>query len=144
VTTTFTPGSGLAGGILIGLSAVLLMASAGRIAGASGIFGGLVSMRFGRSFTWQMAFVLGLMAGAAFAIAAGLFDPAAIILPAGPVATVVAGLLVGVGTNLGSGCTSGHGICGMSRLSVRSIAATIVFVAVGMFTVAALHLSAGI
>jgi uncharacterized membrane protein YedE/YeeE len=124
----------LVGGGLIGLSAVLLMAFSGRIAGISGIVGGLLPPKPANDRTWRIAFILGLLlAPTVLAIFTGdnrIGAPAV-----GPVMLIAAGLLVGVGTALGSGCTSGHGICGISRLSPRSIAATATFVATAMVTV---------
>ena len=122
------------GGGLIGLSAVLLMAFSGRIAGISGIVGGLLPPKPANDRTWRIAFILGLLlAPTLLAIFTG---DNRIGMPAvGPVALIAAGLLVGVGTTLGNGCTSGHGICGLSRLSPRSVAATATFVATAMVTV---------
>jgi uncharacterized membrane protein YedE/YeeE len=130
--TTFTPLSALIGGAMIGLAAAALLLLNGRIAGVSGILGGLLKPRAGDT-AWRMAFVLGL-AAAPFVYA--LFDtlPAARI-GAGTWVLVFAGLLVGVGTRYASGCTSGHGVCGLSRLSLRSLAATLSFMAGGFFTV---------
>ena len=133
--TPFTPLAGLAGGILIGLSAVVLMAAYGRIAGLSGIFGGLLSLRFGEEFAWRAVFIAGLLAGAAAMPLLGFFDTASITFSGGPLVIAAGGLLVGFGTALGAGCTSGHGICGMSRLSLRSIVATAIFMAVAVATV---------
>lgn len=138
---------GLAGGILIGLSATWLMATLGRIAGISGIIGTLVTARPEGDSAWRLAFVLGLVSGPVVLLLAGggLGNVASgsggevtgevIGAPAGGVVLMlVAGLLVGVGTGLGSGCTSGHGVCGLSRLSGRSIAATAVFMATAVVT----------
>jgi len=134
IATEFTPWAGTIGGALIGLSAVLLMAAAGRIAGATGIFGGLLTTRFDESFTRNALFIVGLLAGAA---ATGLFwfDEKQIAFPSGAAMTVVGGLIVGVGVSLGNGCTSGHGICGIARFSPRSVVATCVFMAVAILTV---------
>ena len=128
----FTPYSALAGGALIGTAAALFVLLNGRIAGISGIVGGLLRPRSG-DVSWRAAFVAGL-------IAAPLLYGALSTLPvlhidAGYAALVAAGLLVGVGTRYGSGCTSGHGVCGISRLSPRSIVATLVFMAAGFATV---------
>ena len=122
---------GIGGGVLIGLAAVTLLALNGRIAGVSGILGGLLSATTDRP--WRLAFVAGLPLGAA--IVAGLTHglPQQILAP--PWLLVAAGLLVGVGTRLGSGCTSGHGICGLARRSPRSLAATLTFIGAGMLTV---------
>jgi uncharacterized membrane protein YedE/YeeE len=121
----FTPLSAAIGGALIGLSAVLLMLLTGRIAGISGIFAGLLNIRSDDKAR-RIAFIAGW-------IGYGMAPPK---LPASWAVIVVAGLLVGFGTRLGGGCTSGHGICGIGRLSVRSIAATIVFMATAVATVA--------
>jgi len=124
----------LIGGGLIGLSAVLLMALSGRVAGVSGIVGGLLPPKPADDRTWRIAFILGLLlAPTLLAILTG--DNRIGAPTVGPVMLVAAGLLVGVGTAIGSGCTSGHGICGVSRLSMRSIAATATFVATAMVTV---------
>ena len=122
----FTPYSATAGGMLIGLAAVVLMAFHGRIAGISGIVGGLLAPRTG-DVAWRTAFVIGMIAAAAALAAAG-FAPALRERP-GLGLIVIAGLLVGFGTRLGSGCTSGHGVCGLARLSTRSLVATLVFMA---------------
>ena len=133
--TSFPPLAGVAGGLLIGLSAVMLMAAYGRIAGLSGIFGGLLTLHFGGEFLWRMIFILGLIAGAAMATFAGWFDPSSIAFSGGPLLTAAGGVIVGLGTAIGGGCTSGHGICGLSRQSPRSIAATAIFMAVAVVTV---------
>ncbi|MBM3520303.1 MAG: YeeE/YedE family protein [Alphaproteobacteria bacterium] len=133
--TSFEPWSALLGGGLIGLSAVVLMASHGKIAGLSGIFGGLLKTRQDAEFRWRALFIVGLLAGALLASRAGAFDPASLGFSGGWLVTAVGGLLVGAGTALGSGCTSGHGICGLARLSPRSIAATFTFMAVAIATV---------
>ena len=132
--TEFTPLTGLLGGALIGLSAVLLMAGHGRIAGASGIFAGLLTLKFDEEFNWRLIFIIGMLIGTVFA---GLFffDTASITFAGGPLTIVAGGLIVGVGTILGSGCTSGHGICGLSLFSTRSLAATCAFMAVAILTV---------
>lgn len=128
----FTPVSALVGGGLIGLAATALYAATGRIAGVSGIVGGL--LRAGTADpAWRILFLAGLVVGAAgVALVAGA--PVLRIEASWPV-LVVAGVLVGYGTQLGSGCTSGHGICGIARLSRRSIAATLVFMAAAAATV---------
>ncbi|WP_426528179.1 YeeE/YedE family protein [Bradyrhizobium sp. McL0615] len=130
----FTPVSAAIGGALIGLSAVLLMLSTGRIAGISGIFSGLLNLR-GEDKGWRIAFVAGLILAPILAglIGYGMAQPK---LPSNWAVIVAAGLLVGFGTRLGGGCTSGHGICGIARLSPRSIAATIVFMVTAVITVA--------
>lgn len=130
----FTPMSAAIGGALIGLSAVLLMISTGRIAGISGIFSGLLNVR-GEDRDWRVAFLAGLLLAPIIAglIGYGMAQP---VLPSNWVVIAAAGLLVGFGTRLGGGCTSGHGICGIARLSPRSIAATIVFIVMAVVTVA--------
>lgn len=133
--TEFTPAAGAIGGLLIALSAIVLMGGVGRIAGLSGIFGRLFTGQFGREFAWRAIFILGVVAGAALAAAVGAFDSASIAFAGGPVTTIAGGLLVGAGTAMGSGCTSGHGICGLSRLSLRSAAATCTFMAAAIATV---------
>jgi uncharacterized membrane protein YedE/YeeE len=129
----FTPWASLAGGILIGIAAAMLVLLNGRIAGISGIVGGLLAPRRGE-VGWRVAFVAGL-----------LLAPLAMILVAGGVPVpridarfgvlVAAGVLVGLGTSFGSGCTSGHGVCGLSRLSPRSLVATAAFMLAGVATV---------
>ena len=124
----FTPWSALAGGALIGLAAALFLLLNGRIAGISGILGGLVSPRPG-DIAWRVAFIGGLLvAPTAWALFSAL--PATTIDASYPM-LIVAGLLVGMGTRYGSGCTSGHGVCGLSRLSPRSLVATLSFMAAG-------------
>lgn len=133
----FTPLTALLGGMLIGLSAAAMALLQGRIAGISGIVGGLLQRRLASDVTWRLAFVAGLVgAPALYALFADL--PASRI-DAGWGTLVVAGLLVGYGTRLGSGCTSGHGVCGLSRLSPRSLAATLIFMAAGFATVFAVR-----
>lgn len=132
-TAAFTPVTALLGGALIGLAVAVLLLALGRIAGISGIVGGLLAPARG-DVAWRVAFVLGLLAAPALlSIATGLVQRPTI--DAGWFTLIVAGLLVGVGTRLGSGCTSGHGVCGVARLSPRSLAATAIFLAVGMATV---------
>jgi uncharacterized membrane protein YedE/YeeE len=128
----FTPWTSFAGGILIGCAAALLFLSSGRIAGISGIAGGLLAPRRA-DIAWRIAFLLGLLlAPVAFRVFGRLPFPR---IDAGFGTLLVAGLLVGLGTSYGSGCTSGHGVCGLSRLSPRSLVATIAFMAAGMATV---------
>ena len=130
--TAFTPASALAGGALIGLAAALLWLLNGRIAGISGVLGGLLTPVKG-DMGWRIAFVLGVMA--APLLYALVATPAAAQIDADYPTLIVAGLLVGVGTRYGSGCTSGHGVCGVSRLSPRSLVATACFMAAGFVTV---------
>jgi len=124
----------LSGGGMIGLASVLMLALLGRIAGISGILGGLV-INGGRSGDrlWRIAFLLGLVTGAI--IYRISFGPLPVHLQAQGLQLIVAGLLVGFGTRLGSGCTSGHGVCGVARLSPRSFAATITFIITAVITV---------
>ncbi len=129
----FTPISGLIGGLLIGLAATLLLLLNGRLSGISGIVGGLLAPK-SSEVGWRVAFVAGLMVGAlAYVLATG--SALAVTMQASLPVLVVAGLMVGFGTRLGSGCTSGHGLCGIARLSKRSIVATSVFFVVAMLTV---------
>jgi uncharacterized protein len=126
----FTPWASLAGGILIGMAAAMLVLLNGRIAGISGIVGGLLVPR--RHETgWRLAFVTGLLSAP---LAMG-FYPLTPRIDASFGVLVVAGLLVGIGTSYGSGCTSGHGVCGLSRLSPRSLVATAAFMGAGIVTV---------
>lgn len=128
----FTPWTSLAGGILIGAAAAMFLLLNGRIAGISGILGGLLRPKAGDT-GWRVAFVLGLVAAPlVYQLAAPL---PAVQIDAGTALLVVAGLLVGVGTRYGSGCTSGHGVCGLSRLSPRSMVATAAFMSAGFVTV---------
>ncbi len=129
----FTPVSGLIGGLLIGLAAALLLLLNGRISGISGIVGGLLAPKSSDA-GWRVVFVAGLLLGAfLYMLATG--DTIPVRIQASLPVLVVAGLLVGFGTSLGSGCTSGHGLCGIARLSRRSIVATSVFFGVAMLTV---------
>jgi uncharacterized protein len=133
----FTPVSGLIGGLLIGLSTVLLILFNGRIAGISGIVGGLLA-RKGSEIGWRAVFVVGLLLGAfVYMLATG--DALPVNVQASMPVLVVAGLLVGFGTRLGSGCTSGHGVSGIARFSRRSIVATLVFFVTAIFTVFLAH-----
>jgi uncharacterized membrane protein YedE/YeeE len=132
----------LGGGVLIGLAATVLLLLNGRIAGISGILGGAFTGP-GADRPWRIAFLAGLFAGGLLAAAAGMTDSLERTgYPLGLL--IVAGLLVGFGSRLGSGCTSGHGVCGIARLSTRSIVATVVFTVVGMVTVAMLRLATGV
>lgn len=131
--TEFTPVASLIGGVMIGLAAVMLMLFSGRIAGISGIIRGLFSIRFSEVW-WRLAFLAGLI------LSPFLLRKATGVLPefavTGNVELLVAGgLLVGFGTSLGSGCTSGHGVCGIARISTRSLVATAVFMVSAIITV---------
>jgi hypothetical protein len=131
--TSFTPVSASLGGALIGLSAVLLMLFNGRIAGIAGIAGGVVRPAAG-DMAWRIAFMAGLVLGVL--IYRGLApSPVVLHFDVSWLHLVLGGVLVGFGSRLGNGCTSGHGVCGLARLSPRSIAATLIFVAVAVATV---------
>ena len=128
----FTPWQSLAGGVLIGLAAAMFLLLNGRIAGISGVLGGLLAPKAG-DIGWRVMFVAGLLAAPlAYAVFTRL---PALQIDAGTGGLVAAGLLVGIGTRYGSGCTSGHGVCGISRRSPRSFAATAVFMGAGFITV---------
>jgi uncharacterized protein len=133
--TNFAPVSGLIGGVLIGLAAIILMLTIGRIAGVCGIVVNAMTASDVMGRLWRLAFILGLPLGALLVTAFGLKDWSSIAFPAAMPATVIAGLIVGVGATVGSGCTSGHGICGLARVSMRSIVATVTFMATGAATV---------
>jgi uncharacterized membrane protein YedE/YeeE len=128
----FTPWASLAGGVLIGIAAAMLILLTGRVAGISGIVGGLFAPLRGE-IAWRIAFVVGLLAAPALWM----------LLKEAPTASIdtsfttlaIAGVLVGLGTSYGSGCTSGHGVCGLSRLSPRSLVATLAFMLAGFATV---------
>lgn len=130
--THFTPWAALAGGVLLGLASALFVLFNGRILGISGIVGGLLRPRAG-DMGWRLAFLLGML------VAPGLYwlvvGPTQPRIDATWGMVVIAGLLVGVGTRYGSGCTSGHGVCGLSRMSPRSLVATLAFMGAGFVTV---------
>ncbi|MBV7297341.1 YeeE/YedE family protein [Enterovibrio paralichthyis] len=130
------PWDALFGGMLLGVSGLVLLALNGRIAGISGIIGGLLKPSKGE-FSWRLLFLAGMVAAGFTATAMGFAFPdfAALDPAVTPLSAVAAGLLVGMGTKLANGCTSGHGICGMGRLSKRSIAATLTFMAAAVVTV---------
>ena len=128
----FTPWSSLAGGLLIGVATAMFLLFNGRVAGITGILGGLLRPKAG-DIGWRLAFVLGLLgAPLVYGLAAPL---PSVHIDADTASLIVAGLLVGVGTRYGSGCTSGHGVCGLSRLSPRSMVATASFMLAGFVTV---------
>jgi uncharacterized membrane protein YedE/YeeE len=137
---TFTPVSALFGGALIGIAASILYALSGRVAGISGMLGGVLVPRPGET-GWRIVFLAALLVGGAATamVMPGAFAPS----PRGLTLVAVAGLLVGVGTRLGNGCTSGHGVCGISRLSVRSLVATGTFMATGLLAATAVRLLGG-
>jgi uncharacterized membrane protein YedE/YeeE len=134
----FTPVAGLVGGTLIGVSSVVLLAGIGRLAGISNIAHGLVSglrQHLPREeWLWRLVFLIGMIGAswAYFAFTGAVVNPRAHY---SPVVLIIGGLLVGYGTSLGNGCTSGHGVCGLGRLSLRSLAATLTFMATGGLTV---------
>jgi uncharacterized protein len=131
--TSFTPISATAGGLLIGFSALLLILLDGRIAGVSGILGDFLAFRRGE-ILWRLAFIAGLVvAPLVYAAVLGHLPPMDVTHSAALL--ICAGFLVGFGTRMGSGCTSGHGVCGVARLSPRSIVATLVFIATGAASV---------
>jgi hypothetical protein len=130
--THFTPGSAFAGGLLIGLASTWLILENGRILGASGLLGGLIPPRAG-DWRWRASALAGLIA--APLVASFLFAPAAPSIEANAATLIAGGLLVGFGTRLANGCTSGHGVCGLARLSPRSLAATATFMGAGFLTV---------
>lgn len=141
MTTEFTPIASLAGGALIGLAAVMLMAFNGRIMGASGIAANLIT-RPDKETPWRAAFIAGvLLALPVWALVLG--DAPAIAITDNTPLLVSGGLIVGVGTRMGSGCTSGHGVCGLSRLSVRSLAAVATFMLTAFATVFVMRHVAG-
>lgn len=128
----FTPWAALAGGLLIGLASVAFALLLGRVAGISGIVAGLLRPQQG-DFGWRIAFVVGLLAApVTYSLATVL---PALRIDADVPALIAAGLVVGIGTRYGSGCTSGHGVCGLSRLSLRSLVATLAFMLAGFVTV---------
>ena len=130
--THFTPWTSLAGGILLGLASAIFILVNGRILGISGILGGLLRPNAGDA-GWRIVFVLGMLAAPVlYLLVAG---PVPATIDAGWGTVVLAGVLVGVGTRYGSGCTSGHGVCGLSRLSPRSLAATLAFMGAGFAVV---------
>ncbi|RKF18541.1 YeeE/YedE family protein [Alginatibacterium sediminis] len=136
----FTPGSAMLGGALLGVSSILLMLFNGKVAGISGIFGGLISRRKG-DVTWRLLFVVALLSSY---FLVSLFSEQQLEMPSSPHwLYVIAGLLVGFGTRIGNGCTSGHGICGIGRLSKRSISATVIFMLVAITVVSIRHFFVG-
>jgi uncharacterized protein len=130
--TDFTPVLSLCGGALIGLSATLLMAFHGKIAGMTGIMAGVLPP-FAADWGWRAAFLIGaILSPMVFVALGGTID---FFVPLSSTALVIGGLIVGIGVTFGSGCTSGHGICGLARFSPRSLAATITFMAAAIVTV---------
>lgn len=133
---SFTPWSAIGGGLLIGLAAAMFVLCNGRIAGVSGIVGGLLRPVRGDA-GWRLAFLTGLIAAPVLYRMVAVLP--AVTVDAGEGTLVLAGLLVGVGTRYGAGCTSGHGVCGISRMSPRSLIATATFMAAGFVTVYAVR-----
>ena len=131
--TEFTPVTGAIGGILIGLAAIVLMAGNGRIMGASGIFGRLLTFSFDRNFAWRSIFIICMLIATAWtALFTGMAQQ--IAFATSPLLTALGGIFVGAGVYLGGGCTSGHGICGNARFSKRSLVATCAFMVVAIAT----------
>lgn len=128
----FTPWMALAGGIVLGLASALFILFNGRVLGISGIVGGLLRPKAG-DVLWRLSFLLGMLVAPSLYVA--FVGPMQATIDASWAMVIVAGLLVGLGTRYGSGCTSGHGVCGLSRLSPRSLVATLSFMAAGFFTV---------
>ncbi len=131
--TNFTPINSLLGGICIGLAATILLFANGRIMGISGILGDIISFKEKDQISWRIVFVIGVLTGPFLYLM--IFENFKSEMVADRTLLIQAGLLVGLGTSIGSGCTSGHGICGISRLSIRSIVATFIFVVSGVVTV---------
>ena len=132
--TAFTPIASLAGGLLIGLSAVLLMLLRGRIMGATGVLAGVLLPASRTDWTWRVLLLIGMLCGPWIYLTFSGALPA-IQVPVSTGMLLIGGFLVGIGVTLGSGCTSGHGVCGMARLSPRSIAATLTFMVTTGITV---------
>ena len=129
----FTPINSLLGGIFIGLAATILLLANGRIMGISGILGDIILFKEKDQISWRIVFVIGVLTGPFLYLI--IFQDLKSEMVADRILLIQAGLLVGLGTSIGSGCTSGHGICGISRLSIRSIVATFIFVVSGVVTV---------
>lgn len=132
--TSFTPFQSLGGGALIGLAAVLLMLGLGRIFGSTGILSGLIFFEDRDTLYWRAALVLGMFIAPGLIFSVTGFVPA-LTIPVSPTMIVIGGVIVGFGASLGSGCTSGHGVCGLSRLSIRSLVAVPTFMATAAITV---------
>lgn len=134
IETAFTPWASLSGGILIGIASVLLMALLGRVMGATGILSGLLTPESTADFAWRAALLAGMVTGP---VVIWLFSGQmpAVQVPASSATFILGGLIVGLGVTLGGGCTSGHGVCGIARLSLRSIVATLTFMTFTFITV---------
>ena len=133
--TAFTPGASLLGGVLIGIASTLLMLVLGRVMGATGILAGLLQPASRAEFGWRAALIAGMVTGPLLVLAATGQMPA-VQVPVSTTALVLGGLIVGVGVTYGGGCTSGHGVCGIARLSPRSVVATATFM---IFTAATVY-----
>lgn len=134
IETAFTPFQSLGGGALIGLAAVLLMATLGRVMGATGILAGIIQPSSLQDWPWRVAVLIGMISGP-IAVLLVTGNLPAIQVPVTTTMMVIGGFIVGVGVTFGAGCTSGHGVCGMARLSPRSIAATVTFMITTAITV---------
>lgn len=132
--TLFTPFASFGGGLLIGTGAVMLMLGLGRIFGATGILSGIFFFETRDEMAWRLAVVAGMILAPVLIFAVTGAMPA-LTVPVSPAMIVLGGVIVGLGTSLGSGCTSGHGVCGLSRLSVRSMVAVPIFMATAAITV---------
>ena len=133
--TDFTPYASFGGGVLIGLAALILMLAKGRVMGVSGILAGLLSRPTSTDWSWRLVFVIGTLLGPLLLVALRGGTGIEVVQVAEGGQLLLAAFLVGLGTAIGSGCTSGHGICGLARFSLRSLAAVITFVATGVATV---------
>lgn len=134
IETAFTPWMSLAGGVLIGVASTLLMLVLGRVMGATGVLAGVFSPSSSQDFAWRVALLAGMVTGPAVVWLLSGSMPA-VEVPMSTAAMVLGGVIVGVGVTYGSGCTSGHGVCGMARLSPRSIVATLTFMVATFVTV---------
>ncbi|WP_376877892.1 YeeE/YedE family protein [Albirhodobacter sp. R86504] len=134
IETTFTPFQSLGGGVLIGIAAVLLMATVGRVMGATGILAGVLRPTDRADWLWRAVVLAGMISGP-IAVKLVTGEMPAVQVPSSTAMLVIGGALVGVGVTYGSGCTSGHGVCGMARLSTRSIIATLTFMITTFITV---------
>lgn len=132
--TEFTPLQSLGGGILIGAAAVLLMATLGRVMGATGILAGIVQPTSREDLAWRVSVVLGMITGPIIVLAFSGQMPA-VDVPVSNIMLAIGGIIVGIGVTFGGGCTSGHGVCGMARLSPRSVVATMTFMIATFATV---------
>jgi hypothetical protein len=143
IETAFTPMASLAGGVMIGIASTLLMLTLGRVMGATGVLAGLLQPASSQDFAWRAALLAGMASGPALVwLLSG--EMPAVEVPISTVALILGGLIVGVGVTYGAGCTSGHGVCGMARLSPRSIAATVTFmIATGVTVYLVRHVFGG-